>query len=54
MEPKYASVLKYAMPAIYKTPCATLKINHQQAAFVTSIDKIIDNKASARKAGRLS
>ena len=54
MEPKYASVLKYAIPAIYKTPCATLKISHQQAAFVTSIDKIIDNKASAKKAGRLS
>ena len=54
MEPKYASVLKYVTPAIYKIPCATLKISHQQAAFVTSIAKIIDSKASAKKAGRLS
>ena len=54
MDPKYARVLRYFMPLMQSKPCATLKINHQQAAFVVSTLRIIDNKANARKAGKLS
>ena len=42
------------MPAIYVIRWATLNISHQKAKPVKSTDKCIDNRASAKKAGRLS